>query len=126
MKRCPCGTQQRYMDCCGLYLHKKVLAPTPETLMRSRYSAYAENNMAYIKKTMKDPALARFTQHRSESKTANWLGLEILESSLHPTDAYIGYVSFIAKFIDSNGPSVIQEKSEFHFIDGAWYYVNGI
>src|SRR4051812_3281672 len=45
---CPCrareATAARYVDCCG-HWHDRLLhgedAPTPEALMRSRYSAYA-------------------------------------------------------------------------------------
>ena len=40
---CPCDSGQTYVDCCGPWhagLAQGLHAPTPETLMRSRYSAY--------------------------------------------------------------------------------------
>ncbi|WP_410106547.1 YchJ family protein, partial [Sutterella wadsworthensis] len=48
---CPCGSGRRFADCCGLYLSggsQALGAPTPEALMRSRYSAYACGDDAYV------------------------------------------------------------------------------
>jgi SEC-C motif domain protein len=40
VETCFCGSDQLYAACCGLY-HAGEFPPTPETLMRARYSAYA-------------------------------------------------------------------------------------
>lgn len=48
---CPCGSGRRFADCCGVYLSggsQALGAPTPEALMRSRYSAYACGDDAYV------------------------------------------------------------------------------
>jgi uncharacterized protein YchJ len=37
---CPCGLGDDYASCCGR-LHAGAHAPTAESLMRSRYSAFA-------------------------------------------------------------------------------------
>jgi uncharacterized protein YchJ len=48
---CPCGSGLDLADCCGLW-HKGlaggVCAPTPEALMRSRYSAYVLGLVDYL------------------------------------------------------------------------------
>ncbi|MGE0616813.1 MAG: YchJ family metal-binding protein, partial [Bacteriovoracia bacterium] len=45
---CPCGTQSNYADCCERYISGKQYAPTPEALMRSRYTAYTKAEMGYL------------------------------------------------------------------------------
>ena len=47
---CPCHSGRRYKECCQPY-HAGEAAPTPETLMRSRYSAYALGLVSYIQKS---------------------------------------------------------------------------
>ncbi len=41
MANCYCGSSTPFEDCCQVYLKGTQKAPTAETLMRSRYSAYA-------------------------------------------------------------------------------------
>ena len=48
---CPCDSGQTYVDCCGAWhlgLLQGLHAPTPEALMRSRYSAYVLGLIDYL------------------------------------------------------------------------------
>jgi len=48
---CPCDSGKTYADCCGPWhagLVQGVHAPTPEALMRSRYSAYGLGLIDYL------------------------------------------------------------------------------
>ena len=54
---CPCGSGKPLSACCGPYLEGKEDPPTPEALMRSRYTAYTQGNLDYIEKTMKGNTL---------------------------------------------------------------------
>jgi len=47
---CPCGLGDDYESCCGR-LHAGMPAPTAESLMRSRYSAFAVGNAGYLLRT---------------------------------------------------------------------------
>ena len=47
---CPCGLGDDYESCCGR-LHAGVPAPTAESLMRSRYSAFAVGDAGYLLRT---------------------------------------------------------------------------
>lgn len=125
IKYCPCGTEKRYLDCCGAYLQKKMIPETPEALMRSRYSAFVEKNVLYIRKTMRPPALQHFNKKRILDGKEQWLGLNVIQSESDPHNPDIGYVEFIAHFQLNGKHHQIQEKSEFHRIDGKWYYVDG-
>lgn len=51
-----------------------------------------------------------------------WQKLEVLAAD--STDD-IGYVEFKAYFIDKKKMHVMHERSEFHRVDGKWYYVDG-
>lgn len=125
MKLCPCGSQARYLDCCGLYIQKKLPAPTPEALMRSRYSAFVEGNIAYIRKTMRGEALLNFDKRAAKEKVG-WISLEILSTSKSSDNHQIGYVEFIAKYKKNLNLFSIHEISTFHLINDKWYYLSGI
>ena len=47
---CPCGLGDDYDACCGR-LHAGAPAPTAESLMRSRYSAFAVGDAGYLLRT---------------------------------------------------------------------------
>eukprot|EP00487_Bulimina_marginata_P001147 TRINITY_DN12440_c0_g1_i1.p1 TRINITY_DN12440_c0_g1~~TRINITY_DN12440_c0_g1_i1.p1 ORF type:complete len:102 (-),score=16.46 TRINITY_DN12440_c0_g1_i1:10-315(-) len=48
---CLCGSQQNYKNCCEPLLLGDKQAETPEQLMRSRFTAYAQKNAKYIYQT---------------------------------------------------------------------------
>lgn len=126
MKLCPCGTQKRYLDCCGIYLLKKSFPETPEALMRSRYTAFVEKNADYIRRTMKEPALLKFNKKEILKGQELWCGLEVLKHYLDENDPTIGYVEFKAKFKLNNEEHLIHELSKFQFDHGRWYYIDGV
>lgn len=101
MKICPCGSNQRYMDCCGLYIQKNKPAETPDILMRSRYSAFVEGNIPYIKKTMRGPALIGFNKQNFE-EDITWLELEVISTEQDPKTPNEGFVEFKAKYQTKN------------------------
>ena len=45
---CPCGSGRTFDECCGPFLSGAAAALTPEALMRSRYTAYAVGDDAYV------------------------------------------------------------------------------
>src|SRR5947208_1479091 len=56
---CPCHSKKKYKKCCGP-AHGGTPAPTPEALMRSRYSAYVLGLAEYVlDTTSKDSPHAR-------------------------------------------------------------------
>lgn len=127
MNFCACGSQRDYKDCCGLFLSNQAQAPTPETLMRSRYTAYTQANIDYIKKTMRGPALLGFNEIEATNwaRKVQWLGLKVLNSYLDSKDSKKGFVEFIATFKDGNNIDRIHELSEFQYLEGCWYYTTG-
>jgi len=124
-KLCLCGLQRRYLDCCGPYLKRAKVPKTPEALMRSRYTAYCENDLDYIKRTMMPPASLK-PPKRKDNRKVTWLGLEVLEGDISPSDAAVGTVEFKARYQENGQAYTIHEKSQFHLIEGRWYYVDSL
>lgn len=126
MAACPCGSEKNYVNCCGVFIEGKQTPTTPEALMRSRYTAYTQANIDYIARTMKAPASNHFNavEARQWAERVKWLELKIVEAPSF--DDQKGFVEFLAYFYDNNKRHAIHELSEFHKIDGEWYYVSGI
>lgn len=123
---CPCGSNQPYPTCCGPYINQKRPAPTPEALMRSRYTAYSLADMDYIQRSMKGKPLQHFDAvagARWASKVI-WLDLRILEHRMIDTEH--GHVTFLARFIEHQRVHYLQENSEFRREQGQWFYVDGV
>ncbi|MEO8855681.1 MAG: YchJ family metal-binding protein, partial [Burkholderiaceae bacterium] len=94
---CPCDSGARYIDCCGPWhsgLSEGVHAPTPEALMRSRYSAYGLGLVDYLLDTWH----ASSAPGDLELPPLKWLGLE-LRAAESAGDA--GVVEFVARYRDA-------------------------
>ncbi len=123
MKKCPCGNDNTYDNCCGRFIKGTAIPGTPEELMRSRYTAYTIANTDYIFATMKSPAADGFdaASARKWARKIHWLHLQVLNTSIEGTT---GYVEFIATFLEQHIKQEMRELSEFHLIDGRWYYTS--
>jgi len=120
---CPCNSGELFCNCCDLYLTGKQKAPTPESLMRSRYTAYSLARIDYIQKTMCKKAAANYNPIDAEkwASSVKWLGLTVIDAP--PPKNNTGSVTFIARFLENNIQKAIAEKSLFEKIDGTWFYV---
>ena len=122
---CPCGSGNKYKKCCRIY-HQGTKAPDALTLMKTRYSAYAVKEYAYIIKTThpENPDYSIETQTWKTSilafsKTTEFLGLEIIEFTDGPNEAFVTFTAHL-----SGG--TLNEKSRFLKTDGKWLYVDGV
>lgn len=127
MAACPCGSEIDYAECCGVFIEGKQIPHTPEALMRSRYTAYTKANIDYIEHTMKAPASDHFiaSEAREWAERVEWKELKIIATP-PSDDINIGFVEFLAYFYDKGKRHAIHELSEFHRIEGCWYYMSGI
>ena len=118
--RCPCGSGDTYGACCGRF-HRGATAPTPEALMRSRYSAFVVGDVGYLLATW-DPA------HRPADlvldPATEWRRLVVLRTGGGPFGPR-GTVEFEAHYRAAGRRGVQHEVSEFVRRDGAWSYVTG-
>lgn len=122
---CPCGSQKSYQSCCGNYIDGSEAAPTPEALMRSRYTAYSIANIGYIKKTMADAAVANFNAKEAKkwAKSVRWVKLQVIHSHMDENNPARGTVEFKAYYRKHAQEHCLHENSEFILRDGQWFYV---
>jgi len=123
--RCPCGLPAGYDDCCGRF-HAGQAAPTAETLMRSRYSAFVVRDPAYLLATWHPstrPAVLEL------DATTRWLGLEARRHATNAPDTAgreTATVEFVARCRVGGAPAVrLHELSRFVREHGRWYYLDG-
>lgn len=121
---CPCESGRAYAQCCGP-LHAGIVAPTPEALMRSRYSAYVRRLTLYLlaswHPSTRPPPAELDTLDGAQTK---WLGLKVLQTGMTGADA--ATVEFVARYRVGGGSAVrLHELSRFVRERGVWYYVDG-
>jgi len=122
MTNCYCGSTRSFKDCCEPYIKGTQKAPTPEALMRSRYSAFATGAADYLVATTHS-STRKFHKKAdilAWSKSNQWIKLEVL--AVTETT-----VTFKAYYLDYQLQAQMhQEHSTFVFENGSWYYVDGV
>ena len=124
---CPCGSGKTFAECCRPFIGGQA-TPTAEALMRSRYCAYQQNNVAYLLATTHPGQQTRIQQQGLYQQPAgtDWLRLEIIATEAGTANDQHGVVEFRALFKDSESSSaekVHHERSSFSKIAGRWYFV---
>jgi SEC-C motif domain protein len=105
---CPCGLGEDYASCCGR-LHAGAPAPTAESLMRARYSAFTVGDTGYLLRTWhpsaRPPAL-------SLDPALRWTRLAILETHDGGLLDAAGTVQFRAIYVQQGKRGVHAETSK--------------
>ncbi len=118
---CPCGRAASYADCCGRYhagpLH--LLAPDPESLMRSRYSAFVKDVRAYLLATWHPSE--RPAEIEPPEDGLRWLGLEVKRAAVLGESR--GEVEFVARCKVGGRAHRLHEISEFVREGDRWFYL---
>jgi len=121
---CPCGLPSAYADCCGRY-HAGPLAlqaPTPEALMRSRYSAFVLDLRPYLLDTWHAPTRPEAIEPSEPG--LHWLGLQVKRAHLASPDE--GVVEFVARSKLGGRAHRLHEVSGFVREGGRWYYTQAL
>ncbi len=127
METCPCCSGVDFEACCGPYLNGDAKPPTAEALMRSRYTAYANGNIDYIRKTTHNSALPEFDEDaaRKWSKESSWQGLEIISVTGGEEGDTEGEVEFVARYTQRDEEETHHEKAIFKKEGQRWFFVDG-
>ena len=129
---CPCGAG-KYQQCCGRYIGGGMVAPSAVELMRSRYTAFALRNEAYLRATWWPDTLPE--EAITAEDDVKWIGLKIVGhghagDAVNADNADEATVEFIARFKVGGRAHKLHEVSRFaRQADAAgtprWYYVDG-
>lgn len=120
MTSCPCGSGRGFDECCGPLLAGGG-APSPEALMRSRYSAFTRHDLDYLETTLAPEAKEDYDRAETETwvKEAKWDSLEI-------RSAEGDQVEFVARYKFRGKVFAHHELASFRQHEGRWVYVDGV
>ena len=123
---CPCLSGKTYAECCEPIIKGVTLAETPEALMRSRYSAYAEHEIDWLRESLEKSQRGEFDEKSVEewSRNAEWMGIEIRQTRTEE-EKNVGWVEFVAKFKQNGVTRDHHELGEFRRQNGKWYFFDG-
>ena len=127
MSDCPCLSGKSYEECCEPYIKGVTSAPTAESMMRARYSAYVNTEMDYILETTHPEQRADYdaAAAREWAENSDWLGLEIFETKNGQASDEEGSVEFMAHFIQNEERMVHHERAIFKKQDDKWFFFDG-
>ncbi|MGL1902684.1 MAG: YchJ family metal-binding protein [Fibrobacterales bacterium] len=127
MSLCPCGSELEYTACCEPYLNREKEAPTPEALLRSRYTAFTKADVKYIMKTIHPEKKSEFNENEIKdwSQNSEWIDLKITATDKGEAADDIGYVSFLARYKQRGKVQNHGEISTFKKVDDIWYFFDG-
>ncbi|MET8149711.1 YchJ family protein [Actinoplanes sp. NPDC049668] len=115
---CPCGLGRPYGECCGR-AHRGEPPATAEALMRSRYTAFALDDHAYLLSSWHHTTRPARVE---PDPNLRWTGLDVLGSAQGGLFDTEGVVEFRAHYRDGGRPGEMRERSRFVRHDGQWVY----
>lgn len=124
---CPCGGVPQgssYDACCAPVVSGEVAATSAESLMRSRYTAYAVGAGDHLFRSWH--ARTR-PEDVDPDDRVRWVGLDVLDVVAGAADDPEGVVEFRAHWVsDDEGPvrrGEVHERSRFVRRAGRWVYL---
>lgn len=98
------------------------MAPTPEALMRSRYSAHVVVNVPYLKDTTAPEKRGEFVDKdvRDWAKNSEWLGLKIIKAGGNTVEFTATY-KVEGKTIEHHEVATFRQDPQ----QSRWYFVDG-
>ena len=126
IESCPCCSGKTYATCCGP-CYAGHPATTALALMRSRYTAYVQQNIDYIIQTS-HPSIRGSVDPASTlawARDSHWLGLTIVATEAGGSEDVDGVVEFVARYELQGDARQHHERSRFRKLNQAWYYLAG-
>lgn len=121
---CLCSSGLDYPECCGRFHNGETEPATAESLMRSRFTAYALRDADYLRNTWdsgKCPGVIDFSR-----ETAVWHRLAVIDTKKGGPQDDKGIVEFKAYYRQDGVDCVLHEVSRFVKTEGRWFYLDGV
>src|SRR3569623_1895745 len=127
MDHCPCGSGKEYEACCGEIIGGNRAAPTAEALMRSRYSAFVNDEIDYLRESLHPDHRRDYDNvaTRQWAKQTEWEKQEVDATTGGGEDYGEGTVEFIATLRQKGSMIAHLELGNFVRQYGRWYYAVG-
>ncbi|UZN03427.1 YchJ family protein [Cellulomonas sp. S1-8] len=122
MTRCPCSSGLPLDECCAPLHRGERTAGTAEQLMRSRFSAYAVGDAAYLLRSWHPSTRPA---DLTIDDDVRWLRLDVLATSGGGAFDTTGTVEFAAHWRSPDGRGSMREVSSFTRGADGWQYVDG-
>ena len=124
---CPCQSGLNYDSCCEPLIKGTRPASSPEALMRARYSAFAMEEMPYLRETLHPGQRSDYDEAGATvwARESDWSGLEIISVTGNPETDTTGTVEFKAYYRRNNEKLEHHELAEFRKTNGVWYFFDG-
>lgn len=124
MTMCNCGSDIPFQNCCEPYLLGVSLPSSPEALMRSRFTAYARNDMQYVLDTYSASQRISLSVNLLTESAANtkWTKLRVHKAE---TIGDKGIVEFTAFYLERKHMGRLHETSQFVKEMDKWVYDKG-
>jgi SEC-C motif-containing protein len=121
---CACGNAAGYEACCARFHGGagRLMAPTAEALMRSRYSAYVLGLKVYLLETWHPRT--RPLAVAPQPPGLRWIGLDVRGHVA--LDADHAMVEFVARSKLGGRADRMHVTSRFERADGRWLYVDDV
>lgn len=145
-EKCPCGAKKLYQDCCQPYHDGSADAPTPEAILRARFSGLIKGKNDFVISTFHpdyhkyhyntEPGAAQAQLERdvaAGSSVMDYEGLQVLkvEPGANEDEGYVmyGYKYSKKRGWDQNMDGSRHwdqnmERSRFVRVDGRWLFVD--
>ncbi len=125
MQLCPCESGKLYGECCAPYHLQQKQPENAEQLMRSRYSAYALQQIDYIMQTTVPSQRALIVPNdvAAWARSVGFMGL-VVHRHVPKIGAKHAQVEFTAQLQQNGQIQPHHELSSFVNIDGAWYFID--
>lgn len=120
---CPCLGGLPFEECCGVFIAGEASAPTAERLMRSRYTAYARQEPAYLLATWHPSTRPASLEL---DPTVRWYRLDILSRTRGGMLDSDGTVEFRASYRSGDQTGSQHELSRFVREGQQWFYLDGV
>lgn len=122
MKRCPCGSGLTYEQCCQRY-HQGEPAPTAESLMRSRFTAFVTGDEDYLLRTWAPQT--RPASLELAEMPIRFYRLDVLRVEAGGLLDDEGIVEFEAFYKGAENGSQREVSHFYRGCDKRWYYSAG-
>jgi len=121
--RCPCGSGLPFAECCEPVHRGERAAGTAEQLMRSRFSAFAVGDVAYLRRSW-HPSTRPADLTLDDD--VRWYRLDVGATTGGGVFDTAGTVAFEAFWRSPDGRGSMREVSRFVRGADGWQYVDGV